>query len=462
MTTQSILQSIAETLTHKPPFCTEVLPTTSHKSTLFYKQDSIARWIDLTQASESQLDDLTNACVPATFGQDKEDVYDESYRKAGKMDIDTFSTRVNVEKIGIDKRIREQLLDASHGNKVIEAELYKLNIYGKGSFFKPHKDTPRGGDMFGSLVIVFPTPHEGGGLVLRHAGQEWTFDSATMISQNAKPCIAYIAFYSDVEHEVNVVQSGYRVTLTYNLFLRRAPKLPSSLKPVASDINLLHQALSAALDNPAFLPDGGCIGFGLSFQYPVGAEDKLEPSLKGSDATIYQVCKGLSLGTSLNAIYQDLDDCESVLVPFHCVPGIGGQYLDGEDVDFCSLLCEEFKGKIVVGPSDAERPRGWFNRQEWQPKIEIEWVVPLTKYSHFKSTFVTHYGNEPGEAYTYADLCICVTVGPFGKRQREEKTSDEKEANGKKATDDDEETDDDEAWTPDEEETPDEEGIIDE
>jgi hypothetical protein len=31
--------------------------------------------------------------------------------------------------------------------------------------------------MFGSLVIVFPTPHEGGALLLRHRGQEWIFDS---------------------------------------------------------------------------------------------------------------------------------------------------------------------------------------------------------------------------------------------------------------------------------------------
>lgn len=33
--------------------------------------------------------------------------------------------------------------------------------------FKPHVDTSRGEDMFGSLVIVFPTPHEGGTFVLR-------------------------------------------------------------------------------------------------------------------------------------------------------------------------------------------------------------------------------------------------------------------------------------------------------
>jgi hypothetical protein len=53
----------------------------------------------------------------------------------------------------------------------------RLTCYtGEGSLFKAHVDTPRGEKMFGSLVIVLPTPHECGALVFRHHGQEWTFD----------------------------------------------------------------------------------------------------------------------------------------------------------------------------------------------------------------------------------------------------------------------------------------------
>jgi hypothetical protein len=72
--------------------------------------------------------------------------------------------------------------------------------------------------MFGSLVVVFPSRREGGALILRHGGQEWTFDSAEAVRAHDSPAIAYVAFYSDVEHEVTVVRSGYRVTLTYNLY----------------------------------------------------------------------------------------------------------------------------------------------------------------------------------------------------------------------------------------------------
>ena len=71
--------------------------------------------------------------------------------------------------------------------------------------------------MFGSLVVVFPTKHDGGALMFRHGDDEWMFDSSEMVKANVDPTVAYTAFYSDIEHEVTPVTSGYRVTLTYNL-----------------------------------------------------------------------------------------------------------------------------------------------------------------------------------------------------------------------------------------------------
>ena len=71
--------------------------------------------------------------------------------------------------------------------------------------------------MFGSLVIFFPTAHEGGSLLIRKNGAEWAFDSSEVLGDNDEPRIGYVALYSDVEHEVAVVTSGYRVTITYNL-----------------------------------------------------------------------------------------------------------------------------------------------------------------------------------------------------------------------------------------------------
>jgi len=51
------------------------------------------RWLDLLNATETQLESLTKACAPATFGADNKDVMDLSYRKAGKMDVTDFMAR---------------------------------------------------------------------------------------------------------------------------------------------------------------------------------------------------------------------------------------------------------------------------------------------------------------------------------------------------------------------------------
>jgi hypothetical protein len=74
--------------------------------------------------------------------------------------------------------------------------------------------------MFGSLMIVFPTHHEGGALLLRHHGHEWIFDSSQALvgGRSDQPSIGYVAYLNDIEHEVAPVTSGHRVTLTYNLY----------------------------------------------------------------------------------------------------------------------------------------------------------------------------------------------------------------------------------------------------
>jgi len=84
--------------------------------------------------TSEDLDLLTAACTPATFGRGNEDVYDESYRKAVKMDASDFAVQLDLTGSGIMRAVEDQLL--CHGkaeNKYIRAELYKLNVYGNSS-----------------------------------------------------------------------------------------------------------------------------------------------------------------------------------------------------------------------------------------------------------------------------------------------------------------------------------------
>lgn len=74
--------------------------------------------------------------------------------------------------------------------------------------------------MSGSLVIDFPTYHEGGALSLRRHGRDWIFDSGQALACGCldRPSIGYLTFLNAIEQEVAPPSSGHRITLTYNLY----------------------------------------------------------------------------------------------------------------------------------------------------------------------------------------------------------------------------------------------------
>ncbi len=96
----------------------------------------------------------------------------------------------------------------------VTADLYKLLVYEKGSFFVPHRDTEKAHRMFATLVICLPSKHKGGELIVSHAGQSHVVDFSGKTSNYE---LQYAAFYADCEHEVRPVTDGYRVCLVYNL-----------------------------------------------------------------------------------------------------------------------------------------------------------------------------------------------------------------------------------------------------
>lgn len=119
---------------------------------------------------ESTLEDLVRDCEPATFGSNGEDVFDETVRKAGKLEAYKFSTNFNPYDYGIVDVVAQELLPGivRAGRQPlinrwgVVAELYKLNVYSfPCGMFKPHIDTPRGRTQFGSLVVCLPTKFQG-------------------------------------------------------------------------------------------------------------------------------------------------------------------------------------------------------------------------------------------------------------------------------------------------------------
>jgi len=100
----------------------------SHHDRMIAHHDSSIR---LGSITETQAQDLNRACSPATFGLNNQDVFDESYRKAGKLDVGKFSWPFSpASRSDFIVQLISGLFPSDSLRKGIRFELYKLNVYG--------------------------------------------------------------------------------------------------------------------------------------------------------------------------------------------------------------------------------------------------------------------------------------------------------------------------------------------
>jgi hypothetical protein len=399
----------------------------------------VFRHINFSDATPDELEQLAQACEPASFGMHHEQVLDESYRKAGKMDSECFASTLDLVRTDLVNIIRDCLLEGTRSTKNIKAELYKLNVYGtrfdlgssqylipfccpgKGSFFKPHVDTPRSEKMFGSLVVVFPTFHEGGALFLRHRGHEWIFDSGQALTgaANNHISIGYVAFFSDIEHEIAPVTSGHRVTLTYNLYFD--DRGPVSEKDAVSEHLIpprlpnqegFHKAFERLLENAEFMAEGGTLGFGLRHVYPIKRDLKhVHNILKGSDAVVYQRVRALGFEPVLYVYYDDTFPSNSP--PTGVIVDQLSGFGEGYEEQISQVLQDDYGGIIVRqdGGENSVNDDYYHSRNH----EVVEWVTPVTVYNRQKGAYV-YLGNEASLGWAYGDVCMMVRIGKAGDR----------------------------------------------
>lgn len=243
--------------------------------------------------------------------------------------------------------------------------------------------------------------------MFRHDGHEWAFDSATMVRTQGDPSIAYAVFYSDVEHEVTPVTSGFRVTLTYNLYFSAEPN-NNTILPIhtlSTTETTFKTALSTLLSDNTFMKEGGYLGFGLQHEYPLDPAvglGNLINCLKGNDAIIQRVCSDLSLQTMLHVIYEDDGDYGPHFVMVKDVVDYSesGQF----DMTIGGIMkeYEGGKGVTVTGPigdkaaREAERYKYRLHDADEDTddeRIDVDWVTDLTKFTVAKTSYIA-YGNE--------------------------------------------------------------------
>lgn len=164
-----------------------------------------------------QVERLVAIAEAAPYGRGAETLLDAKVRKTWQIGPD--SIRIGGRRW--EQTLSDLVADAAGGlgvNEPVAADFYKLLLYDAGSFFVDHRDTEKAPGMFVTLVIVLPSAHSGGELVVRHLGREVTLD----LRPEDPSEIGFAAFYADCVHEVRPVVTGYRLTLVYNLrFLGR-------------------------------------------------------------------------------------------------------------------------------------------------------------------------------------------------------------------------------------------------
>ncbi|OJJ43939.1 hypothetical protein ASPZODRAFT_72321 [Penicilliopsis zonata CBS 506.65] len=358
-------------------------------------------------STAARLQQLVQDCSPATFGVGSKDILDPDYRRAGKLDADSFASTFHPADFGILESIQQVLLPSISSDlenrlpfRKLTADLYKMNVYsGPAGLFRRHVDTPRSSKQIGSLVVCLPSEFSGGQLIVRHHGKTVSFDW----SSSSGSTIQWAAFYSDCEHEIEQISTGHRITLTYNLVVSEPGycDLPS---PVVDPKSLpLYAMLKDMVAKPGALDKGGVLGVFCSHAYAhssTTAEHSLPQILKGSDLVLYSVFK--SLGLQVNVL--PVREADGFYHTENPQMDIGGRTHPKRD----KYAIDEYEDSL-----------GYATKRYW-PFYRLPGVFWLTEPKQEEMAFsYLAYGNESSVETMYSCAAIFAVIPPLEKRHGE-------------------------------------------
>lgn len=166
---------------------------------------------------EGQVSAIIQQAERAPYGRGQETIVDTSVRRVWQLSPDKLRIGGKSWAKSFASILSEVIVGLGCDETTVSADLYKLLVYDSGGFFLAHRDTEKSDGMFGTLLVVLPSAHRGGELIIRHAGREVSLDMGSVEFSE----LAFAAFYSDCEHEVRPITQGNRVCLVYNLIQQR-------------------------------------------------------------------------------------------------------------------------------------------------------------------------------------------------------------------------------------------------
>jgi predicted 2-oxoglutarate/Fe(II)-dependent dioxygenase YbiX len=185
----------------------------------------------------------------APFGRREATIVDTDVRKNWQIGADEFALTNPQWQEAMQSAVDQIGHELGLADCQIGFEPYKLLIYEAGSFFAAHRDTEKIPNMFATMVVNLPSEHQGGELIISHAGQSKRYSFA----ESSLFAARFVAFYADCYHEVKPVTAGYRLSLIYNLAITnraQQPDLAEQLGVIAE----VEQAIQAWKEDPNAAP----------------------------------------------------------------------------------------------------------------------------------------------------------------------------------------------------------------
>jgi hypothetical protein len=394
-----------------------------------------------TLEQERLLRPLVERCSVAAFGMGRKTRYDRTVRDALQIKAEggAFSVlHFDPAAAGILEQIRSEL--APYIPDALTAELYNLNVYGRGGHFVSHKDTPRGSDMLGTLVVCLPAQFSNGAFVVKHHGVLQTYDWGEAIREQTEPTrIHWAGFFGDVDHQIERVWGGLRVTLSYLIRhgganIGRSVVLDRGREALNT---LVRQKLRALLDDRRFLSRGGTLAFPCSHLYHQDArfQRKQRPlsrqtvsSLKGRDHVV--AATAMTEGLEVTLYPYMIETCadetwqldhfptqreraalDDQMAPWDLEEALAVRASTDDAAEFNVVWVDpppHFNGQPTMYPEIAEG------------RVQaVDLDLPALTHLHACEYSATGYfGNEGSDIDLYIYCALHVAIPPFGKGTR--------------------------------------------
>ena len=378
----------------------------------------------------TQLKPLLEHCKPAPFGDGKKTRYDRTVRDALQLKAEGggFSIEnLDPESAGILKKIQRELLP--HDPNPISAELYTVNVYTSGGHFAPHKDTPRGSDMFGTLVVCLPSQFGNGKLALNHRGVVQNFDWGHAIRAQKEPNqLHWVAFFGDVDHQIERIWNGARVTLTY--LLRHGAGGSPSRDAACEDLApRVQEAWRDLLKDQSFLPEGGILAYPCCHLYHQDARFQQKQSpitqhsvsmLKGRDHLTAATAIQAGLNVTFNPyMFENCADETWQLdrFPTRAEKARLGSQMDSAGLESILPIRASSEQKGDFGVTWLEPPPTTDTTSSRLERDDSE--LPAAAHLHSCEYCPWGYfGNEASEVDLYTYAALHITIPAFGKGPR--------------------------------------------